>query len=294
MADSAGHAHARRHLRPSARPRLEMDDEQFADWTRLLAHRAGLFIAPERRSFLISGVRARMRETDCVTTREYYERVINSNAGETEWALLIDRLTVHETCFFRHRSSMTLVGEQLVPEALEHGREYTVWSVGCASGEETYSLAMLIDTCRTAGGEAPGFRLTGTDISLPALQQAREGVYLQRRLRDIPVAMQYRYCRKTSGTHFQVVDELRRRVCFSRLNLRDLAASSMEELDLIYCQNLLIYYDRQSRVEMVDQLATFLRPGGVLVLGPGELLDWRNANMEKVRYPDTLAYRRTN
>jgi len=90
------------------------------------------------------------------------------------------------------------------------------------------------------------------------------------------------------------VDDLRERVGFSQLNLRDLATASMKDVDLIYCQNLLIYYDRQRRVEMVDQLATFLRPGGVLVLGPGELLDWRNSNMEKVRYPDTLAYRRTN
>lgn len=294
MADSAGYAQARRYARPSAGLCLEMDDEQFADWTRLLAHRAGLFIAPERRSFLISGIRARMRENHCQSTREYYDSLIGCNAGETEWSLLVDRLTVHETCFFRHQSSMRLVGERLVPEVLDRGGEYTAWSVGCATGEETYSLAMLIDTCRADRQEAPVCHVTGTDISIPALHHARDGIYLHRRLRDIPVAFQYEYCRKISGSHFQLVDGLRERVRFLQLNLRDLATAPMNNVDLIYCQNLLIYYDRQRRVEMVDQLATFLRPGGVLVLGPGELLDWRNSKMEKVRYPDTLAYRRTN
>jgi chemotaxis protein methyltransferase CheR/type IV pilus assembly protein PilK len=261
---------------------------------RLLHHRAGLFITPERRSFMISGIRSRMRENACQSSREYYERLLSGATGAGEWPLLVDRLTVHETCFFRHQPSMRLIAEKLVPEALVRDGEYAVWSVGCATGEEVYSLAMLVEDCVADSREEPASRITGMDISLPALQKAREGIYLLRRLRDIPVAYQYCYCRKISGSHFQIVDELRERVSFSHLDMRELGGVAMCDLDLIYCQNLLIYYDRQRRVEIVDQLATFLRPGGVLVLGPGELLEWKNPNMEKVRFPDTLAYRRTN
>ncbi len=293
MTDSGGYAQVSPQPGPLVGPSVEIDDEQLADWTRLLWHREGLFIAPERRSFLISGLRARMRETECGNSREYYNRLLNS-AERAEWSLLIDRLTVHETSFFRHQSSMRLVAEKLIPRMLDSGSESTLWSVGCASGEETYSLAMLIDAFRQENPAASGCHLIGTDISQPALRSAREGVYLQRRLRDIPVAYQYRYCRKVSATHFQVVDELRQCVHFSYLNLRDLEASPLQEVDLIYCQNLLIYYDRQSRLDLVNALATRLRRGGVIVLGPGELLDWRNPNMDKLRYPDTLAYRRTH
>lgn len=294
MTDSAGYAQACSKDRLKAGPRPEMDDAEFFDWTRLLHHRAGLFITAERRSFLISGIRSRMRENACQSSREYYERLISGAAGAAEWPLLVDRLTVHETCFFRHRSSMRLIAEKLVPEALAHDGGYAAWSVGCATGEEVYSLAMLVEDCMADRQDAPASRITGMDISLPALQQARDGTYLLRRLRDIPVAWQYRYCRKISGSHFQIEDELRERVSFSHLDLRELGGVAMHDLDLIYCQNLLIYYDRPRRVEIVDQLATFLRPGGVLVLGPGELLEWKNPNMEKVRFPDTLAYRRTN
>ena len=294
MTDFAGYAQACRQARPKAGPDLEIDDEQLAEWTRLLAHRAGLFIAPARRSFLVSGIRARMRESNCPNAREYYERLLHSRSDTDEWSLLVDRLTVHETCFFRHSSSLRLVSEQLLPEALERGTGFSAWSVGCASGEEAYSLAMLVAECAAGSPNGLDWRITGMDISKPSLQQAREGKYLLRRLRDIPQAFQDSYCRKVSGSHFRVTDPLRDRVQFSELDLRDLSAVETPSADLVYCQNLLIYYERQRRIEIVDQLANCLRTGGVLVLGPGELLDWNNPNMEKVRFPDTLAYRRTN
>jgi len=294
MADSSGHPELFAETRPSAGRRLDMDDGEFANWTRLLQRRTGLFIAPERRSFLVSGIRARMRANGCGSCQEYYDRLTGGRCQAHEWALLIDSLTVHETCFFRHQSSMQMVTEILVPEVLDREHSYLAWSVGCATGEETYSLAMLIDACMRDRTEDCFFGVTGTDISLPSLRQARRGVYLKRRLRDISETFQEKYCQTVSDNHFQVVEGLRKRVCFTQLNLRDLKDASMAKVDLIYCQNLLIYYDRNRRAEIVDGLAEFLRPGGVMVLGAGELLDWRHSNMEKVRYPDTLAYRRTN
>jgi chemotaxis protein methyltransferase CheR/type IV pilus assembly protein PilK len=126
------------------------------------------------------------------------------------------------------------------------------------------------------------------------LRHAREGLYLNRRLRDIRPALRDKYCLKETNSRFRINPDLRKRVCFSPLNLRDLEKAPFANLDLVFCQNLLIYYDRERRVLIVNQLAKCLRPGGVLILGPGELLDWQHPNMESVRYPDTLAYRRTD
>ena len=294
MADSSGCSQTFAESRPLAGLRLDMDDQQFADWARLLERRAGLFIAPERRSFLVSGIRARMRANGCASSQEYYAQLTNGRNQARERSLLLDSLTVHETCFFRHQASMQMVREKLVPEVLEKEGSYLAWSVGCATGEEAYSLAMQIDSCMDREREECFFGVAGTDISLPALRHAREGVYLMRRLRDVPEAFRDKYCDTVSGNRFRIVDKLRKRVCFTQLNLRDLKDAPMAKVNLIYCQNLLIYYDRKRRAEIVDDLAQFLRPGGVLVLGAGELLDWRNSNMEKVRFPDTLAFRRTN
>jgi chemotaxis protein methyltransferase CheR/type IV pilus assembly protein PilK len=279
-------------VRPAAGSSLDLDDQQFASWTELLERRLGLFIAPERRSFLASGIRTRMREIGCDSSQKYYEQLTAGDGQAREWSLLTDRLTVHETCFFRHESSMRLVKDKLLPDAFAQGQSFLAWSVGCSTGEETYSLAMMIDAVASGSSDKCHFGVTGTDISLPSLNHAREGIYLHRRLKDIPDDYRQAYCKTVSEKRFQVSDHLRRRVCFSQLNLRDLEAAPLRKVNLIYCQNLLIYYSRERREQIVDGLTGFLRPAGVLIVGPGELLDWRHPNMERVRYDDTLAYQR--
>lgn len=294
MADSAGNAHTIGQARPGVGPAHDMDDRQFSEWTMLLEHRVGLFIAPERRSFLASGIKARMRETGCDDSRQYYHRLMSGVAQAQEWSLLVDQLTVHETSFFRHEASMRLVQEHFIPAVFEHRDQLLAWSVGCATGEEVYSLAMMVDSSIRQLGGGRQYGVTGTDISLPSLQRARDGVYLTRRLKDIPGCFQQDYCTHYSEKHFQIDSNLRKRVCFSQLNLRDLQAAPMARMDLVFCQNLLIYFDRTRRLQIMNDLCEFLRPGGMLVIGPGELLDWQHSNMEKVQYADTLAYRRTD
>lgn len=294
MAESAEHVHAYGESQSQAGDSLEMDDQLFSKWTDLLESRVGLFIAPERRSFLASGLRSRMRVTGCREYADYYRRLSSGSSQAQEWSLLIDCLTVHETCFFRHESSMKLVEEVVLPAALEQQRSFHVWSVGCASGEEAYSLAMMIDAfyARQPGGRY--FGVTGTDISLPSLHHARTGMYLNHRLDDIREVLQKKYCQQVTDSRFQIKANLRKRVCFCQLNLRDVKKAPFANLNLIYCQNLLIYYDRERRLQIVNQLAEFLRPGGVLILAPGELLEWKHPYMEKMRYEDTLAYRRAD
>jgi len=290
----AGQSCAESKARLTAGHSLRIDDRQFARWTRLLEGHTGLFIAPERKSFLASGLRARMRETGCEDLGEYY-RLLSSPARQArEWSLLVDQLTVHETCFFRHGSSMRLVDEVVLPGAMNRGKNFQAWSVACSTGEEAYSLAMLTEKfCSSQDGKMQ-FSVTGTDISLPSLRQARLGRYPQRRLKDIPDVLRERYCTSITQGEFGMADHLRKRVCFAQLNLRDVESAPMDGMDLVFCQNLLIYYDRDRRLDIVNSLSECLSPGGVLVLGPGELLNWQHPHMEKVRYQDTLAYRRTD
>ncbi|VAW78189.1 Chemotaxis protein methyltransferase CheR [hydrothermal vent metagenome] len=294
MEDSASNAQTVRRGRHFVGPAHDMDDRHFSEWAMLLEHRVGLFIAPERRSFLASGIKTRMRETGCNDSHQYYNRLLSGAVQAQEWSLLIDQLTVHETCFFRHEASMRLVREQLVPEIFARRNQFLAWSVGCATGEEAYSLAMIADAGVRQLGEGRKYGITGTDISLPSLRLARDGVYLKRRLKDISYSFQQDYCAKHSDRHFHIGTGLRKRVCFSQLNIRDLQAAPMTKMDLIFCQNLLIYFDRVRRQRIVNELCGFLRPGGMLIIGPGELLNWQHSNMEKVHHADTLAYRCTD
>lgn len=288
--DVAKNVWARQRMRATS---MEFDDQLFSKWRTLLESRAGLYIAPERRSFLASGLRGRMRETGCKDYREYYEFLVDGAVRAEEWSLLIDVLTVHETCFFRHDSSMRLVSDLVLPDVFGRRESFNAWSVGCATGEEVYSLAMLMDDYCAKTGKPRLFGVTGTDISLPALRHARAGAYVSRRLRNIKTQFREKYCAPVSSRHFQIDDSIRQRVCFALLNLRDISKSPFRGFDLIFCQNLMIYFDREQRHEIASNLAERLRPGGFLILGPGELLRWQNPLMEKMHYDDTLAYRRT-
>jgi len=292
VTETAGQAPAEGERRSGAGCSLDIDDREFADWTMLLEKRLGLFIAPERRSFLISGLRARMREIGCQDYSQYYQYMASGAHHEEEWSLLVDRLTVHETCFFRHESSMRLVRNVVLPEALKCGGRFTAWSVGCATGEEAYSLAMLMESYCSAQPGTCSYRVIGTDISVPSLRHATAGIYLKRRLSNINELFRNKYCQSVSSLRFSIDERLRENVEFFPLNLRDVARAPFKNLNLIFCQNLLIYYDRARRLQLIDCLAEFLCAGGVLVLGPGEVLKWRHPRMEKLRFDDTLAYRR--
>ncbi len=272
----------------------DMDDRQFTDWVELLERRIGLFISEDRRSFLNTGLRLRMKEIGCSDYRDYYRRLSCQGPQAQEWTVLVDRLTVHETRFFRHRPSLDLLLDEWLPAACAAPDKQClrVWSVGCATGEETYSLAMLIDDYLMCSDSGRYFGVTGTDISLPALSTARTGVYDKRRLADIDPVFRERYCRPVSDSRFEIDAGLRKRVCFAQLNLREVSRAPFAGIDLIYCQNLLIYFNRDRRVDIANHLAACLGPGGVLVLGPGELMGWQHRGMEKIRYDDTLAYRR--
>ncbi|HKK13950.1 MAG TPA: CheR family methyltransferase [Gammaproteobacteria bacterium] len=275
---------------PAALP--ELADSEFVKWADLVERRLGVVIPPARRSFLATNLRMRMWEIGCTDYRSYFH-ILSGSADSPEWETLLDRLTVHETRFFRNDASLAFVRQQCLPGVPGPGRpSFRAWSVGCATGEEAYTLAMVIDAWFAARGTGYEGGVTGTDVSLPALNAARAGCYPQRRLADIPAALRRAYCRGVDGAVFEIAPQLRRRVSFSRWNLLDMDQAPVGAMDLIYCQNVLIYFDRPRREAIASELAEHLAPGGALVLGPGELLGWSHPGMQRVCCDDTLAYRR--
>ena len=256
----------------------DLDEQQFAQWAALLEERVGVVVPLERKSFLATGLKLRMQEIGCTDYQEYYQRMRHSS-GAQEWSMLVVRLVVEPVL-------------PNAPPASDAAHTLQAWSVGCATGEEAYSLAMLVDTHFRGLGGRYFFGITATDISRPALDTARKGVYPRRRLADIPQDMRKDYCLELEGERFQVHPELRNRVCFTQMNALRAGAAPFAKMDLIFCQNLLIYFERERREQIANQLADQLRPGGVLVLGPGELVGWQHPQLERVRHSDTLAYRR--
>jgi type IV pilus assembly protein PilK len=271
-----------------------MDNEQFGLWQSLLEHKTGMLLPTQRRSFLETSVGIRMREIGCVSFDIYYHRLLSGLEAEAEWATLVDRLTVQETRFFRHASSYDLLRDYCVRRLTDNNSTKPVtleiWSVGCATGEEPYSIAMTIDDLLVSRGVNAFYGITATDISLPALAKGRQGIYSSRRIESVPDKLQRNYFTLLDKDRSQVAARLREHVCFARINILDLAASPLRQMDIIFCQNVLIYFQRWRKRDIVNELASRLAVGGIFILGVGEVLDWRHADFERVDFANTSAY----
>ncbi len=273
---------------------IDMDDADFVRWVRLLEQRTGVLVPPSRRQFLETNLRLRLAELKFTSLEHYYDQCLTGPRGALEWAVLVDRLTVHETRFFRHPPSLALLRETILPSyvARTRGRqEFHAWSVGCATGEESYTLAMVIDEYVGRSPRPFRFAVTGSDVSGPSLKVAEAGIYGINRQREIPAA--YRsYCAGYSDEEFIVDKGLRNRTRFAQLNMLDISRQPMGGLELIYCQNVLIYFPRQRREQFLNRLVECLRPGGCLIIGPGEVTQWDNPDVVRIEDRRVMAFRR--
>nr|WP_165857741.1 protein-glutamate O-methyltransferase CheR [Marinobacter sp. JSM 1782161] len=274
------------------RPLPEMDEAQFRQWQELLEDRTGITLKAERRSFLQTNLGIRMREIGCDTYQAYYEKVVSGPGAIVEWATLVDRLTVQETRFFRDPDAYRLVSDYIMTRPREQLSRQPIeaWSVGCSTGEEPYTLAMLLDQSMRQLELKSLFGVTGSDISKPALEKAQRGLYGARKLVSTDADTRGQYFQASGGNEWEIDPALRQRVCFTQLNVLDLEQAPMHGMNIIFCQNLLIYFRQWRRREIVKRLTERLAPGGLLVLGQGELTDWHHPSLQRVPSDSVLAW----
>jgi chemotaxis protein methyltransferase CheR/type IV pilus assembly protein PilK len=273
----------------------EMDEEQFQQWTELLESRTGMRLPDNRRSFLVTNLGIRMRELGFLNFRDYYEHLHAGRGGHIEWDKLVHYLTVHETRFLRHQDTNALICEKYLPrskfEVKEEPVTIHIWSVGCSTGEEPYGIAMAVDSHLKKLDCEFYIGVIASDISRNAITIGRAGIYNQRQLKDIDPEWLATYFEKLPDGRYQVTPKLKQRVCFNQLNAVEMTKAPIGAMDIIVCQNLLIYYDRERREQIAGNFVEHLTPGGLLVLGVGELVNWSHPKLERLHYANTLAFR---
>ncbi len=283
----------------------QLTDEHFGLWARLLEERAGIYLSEQQKTFLQTQVIQRMRELGVSDYGDYYHQVMDGVSGLVEWARLVDRLVVNETRFFRHRASIDFIGQALVKrmsdafaklpdgETPTDGPEhFDVWSVGCSSGEEPYSLAMVINDAYHMLGCEARFSITATDISRAALTVARAGIYNERKLTTVDKTFRQRYFTKVAEGQFRIASHLRERICFNQGNVLNINEMPTLKVDVIYCQNLLVYFRRWLREHILNAFVERLQPGGLLVIGTGEVVGWTHPDLRRAKSDEVQAYER--
>jgi len=273
---------------------MAMSDAEYLAWAELLKERIGLVLDPQRKSFLLSKLSIRMQELGIDNYRHYFAAVTDGASGCVEWETLVDRLTVHETRFFRDSRALSFI-TQTYFEQLNFENTVPsvhVWSVGCSTGEEPYSLMMHIDRYLSEKAKKCYLAVTASDVSRHALAAAKKAVYHKDRFKQVDAEYIQNYLEAIDTEYYQVSDSLRQRVCFNHFNLINLDTSTVGKMEIILCQNVLIYFNRATRLLILNQLVEQLVPGGLLILGAGEISSWKHPDISFIQYDGVLAFQK--
>jgi chemotaxis protein methyltransferase CheR len=273
----------------------QMSDAEYRLFAELLRRHAGLSFGPDVRVLLEKRIGRRVRELGLNSFAAYHYQLRQGSAGDEEFAHLIDELTTNETYFFRERKQLRALTEEIMVEPREGESErrttpLSIWSAGCSSGEEPYSVVILA----MEAGLIPGrdLRVYASDISRQMLRKARQGVYREGAFRQTEPHLREKYFAEKDG-FWRISDDVKKHVDFIHLNLLDRSKIALlGSMDVILCRNVIIYFDLESKRRVIETFHDKLRPGGHLLLGHSEsLINLSNA-FELRHLTNDLVYRR--
>jgi chemotaxis protein methyltransferase CheR len=237
-----------------------------------------------------------VRQTDAGTIAAYQYLLRSGRQGEDEFSCLVDSLTTNETYFFREYAQQRALVDEIVPELLARRRAngatspITIWSAGCSSGEEPYSIAALL----LEAGFEPGkdVRIYASDISRQMLARSRRGLYRESSFRETSDTLRARYFSEKDG-QYRICDTLRKHVDFIHLNLLDRGKIALlGTMDVVLCRNVIIYFNLETKKQVIQTFHEKLSPGGYLLLGHSESLINVSSAFELKHLTNDLVYRR--
>ncbi len=247
----------------------ELHDHEFERFRAMIQRIAGIALSPVKKPLVCGRLGKRLKLLGISSYAEYY-RMINDPREQEELQMAVNLLTTNETHFFREPRHFDFLRQRILP-GHRRGSMMRVWSAACSSGEEAYTIAMLLDESL---GDAP-WEIVGTDLSTRVLEKARCGVYPEDRLPEIPRHYLSRYCLKGQGTKtgtMLIEKKLRDRVRFFQHNLTT-PAPPLGEFDVIFLRNVLIYFNQETKRQVVERLLPLLKAGGHFLVSHSETLN---------------------
>ncbi|WP_338065215.1 CheR family methyltransferase [Methylosinus trichosporium] len=272
-----------------------LSDRHFRTLTAFIETEVGIRLPPSKRTMVEGRLRRRVKALGLENLDDYARFVFEGGGLVNESIHLIDCMTTNKTDFFREPEHFHMLTQEIVPQLLTQRRRRTdrlkIWSAASSIGAEAYTIAMVL--ADLAKIERFDFCILGTDICSAALEQARRAVYPDEMLAPTPRAMRERYVmrsRDPGRREARIVPELRRRTRFERLNLMDSAYPVDDDMDVIFCRNVLIYFSAATQQAVVTNLSRHLRPGGYLLLGHSESM--AGSKQSELRQIASTVYRR--
>jgi chemotaxis protein methyltransferase CheR len=252
---------------------LDLPDDIFRQIREQIYKRTGMFFSDSSKYLIQKRLSPRASELNFDSFQKYFYFLQYDPRAEAEFDHIYDLITTNETYFFREPAQLAAFSEEIVPEILakKPAKKVRIWSAGCASGEEPYSIAMLL----TEAGffQRGAFEIFASDLNQQVLARARRGQYRESAFRSTPPHLKEKYFTREPDGAWRISDEIRNRVSFGRLNIYDEArVALLGYLDVVFCRNVIIYFDETSKKVVINNLYNRLVDGGYLLLGHSESL----------------------
>ena len=267
---------------------MKMTDREFRQLRELVYERLGINLTEKKRSMLIGRLQKLLRTSSFNNFQDYYEYLV-SDSSMTAMTELINRVTTNYSFFYRGKSHFEFFIQSALPEVVaslkkRNSRDLRVWTAGCSTGEEPYMLAILM---REFFGNEYGMwdgGILATDISEKVLNFALQGVYPEDRTKEIPVQLKNKYLNKLNDGQLAIKDSIKREVVFRKFNLKNTHYPFQKPFQIIFCRNVMIYFDKQTRDTLLHHFYEATEPDGYLFIGHSETLG-REQNLYKYIMP---------
>lgn len=254
---------------------IKMDDDSFEKLSTFVTQQYGIKLPPAKKSMLESRLNKKVRSLGFDSYQPFLAYIFGKEGKVKELPNVVDLITTNKTDFFREPAHFEHLTQNFLPDYVIHNKHkpLNVWSAGCSSGEEAYTILMVLEEFRKTSGSF-SFSITASDISTRALQAAYQGIYSLDRIRMLPDYLKRSYFLKSKDSNNPLVrikPEYRKKIRYKRINLvYDFNMPVPISFDIIFCRNVLIYFDKATQEKVVKRLAKYLRPNGLLFLGHSE------------------------
>lgn len=272
---------------------VQLTDKEYRLISGLVYERFGINLGEQKRSLIIGRLNKVLRQYGFRTFKEYYDYVLSDNTGAA-LTTLIDRISTNHTFFYRENDHFEYFSEIVLPEIIANLKnrrrhDIRIWCAGCSTGEESYTLAMIL--LEQLGNEFkqwdPG--ILATDISTRALDKAVAGVYQDENVEKMPASLKNKYFVRQNGQTWKVSEQVKSLVTYRKLNLIDEIYPFRKKFQTIFCRNVMIYFDKPTRDGLVERFYRYMEDGGYLFIGHSETL---GRNHPSFRYLKPALYRK--
>jgi chemotaxis protein methyltransferase CheR len=275
---------------------LKITDQEFVNLRDFIYEQCGIYIADNRKYLLENRLGNRLKKLNLRNFDEYYNFLRYDAAKNAEMKKLFEVITTNETSFYRNPPQLQVFQEKVLTEVIAAartgGRKLRIWSAGCSTGEEPYTIAMIIHALLQADIANWDIRITANDLSERVLESARKGVYNDYTLRTTPKEIAQRYFDLDNGVN-TIKPEVKKLVSFGQINLRDRAQiKRVERSQIVFCRNVIIYFDDAMKKQVISSFYDNLLPGGYLIIGHSESLHNITRAFKPIHFPGAIIYKK--